>query len=229
MAELKYPKLQGAISVQDRSSKLGVWLIDHQNSEQDVQTVYNEAAKQYDNLSHKMGYVSPFTGTNILLKHLKSLEFSMDSKILDLGAGTGMCGEILYENGFTNLSAMDISEDMLEEAKKKKVYQQFIQKDLNSDSLADFQGAFDAAICVGVFFCGQANANALEKSFNMIRHGGIICFTIRTDIYDDEDSGYKKICDSLTKEGKWKMLFFDSLIIYEKLEANGYYLVLQKC
>ena len=42
--------------------------------------------------------------------------------ILDLGAGTGLCGEVLRNAGFENVDALDISSEMLEEARKKNIY-----------------------------------------------------------------------------------------------------------
>jgi ubiquinone/menaquinone biosynthesis C-methylase UbiE len=40
-------------------------------------------------------------------------------KIMDAGAGTGSVGVELGKLGYTNLHALDISQEMLDEAKKK--------------------------------------------------------------------------------------------------------------
>ena len=42
-------------------------------------------------------------------------------KIMDAGAGTGNVGVELRKLGHTNLHALDISQEMLDEAKKKKM------------------------------------------------------------------------------------------------------------
>ena len=47
-------------------------------------------------------------------------------KIIDAGAGTGLIGVELKKLGYTNLCALDISAEMLREAKKKEVYTEFI-------------------------------------------------------------------------------------------------------
>jgi len=42
-------------------------------------------------------------------------------KILDLGCGTGLVGELLKERfGFVNLVGLDVSDDLLEKVKEKK-------------------------------------------------------------------------------------------------------------
>ena len=45
--------------------------------------------------------------------------------VLDLGAGTGLCGQVLEEEGFENVDALDISREMLDEARKKNLYKNY--------------------------------------------------------------------------------------------------------
>ena len=52
-------------------------------------------------------------------------------KIMDARAGTGNVGVELSKLGYTNLHALDISQEMLNEAKKKKVYKKVICAALN--------------------------------------------------------------------------------------------------
>ena len=62
-------------------------------------------------------------------------------KIIDCGAGTGLCGVELHKLGYTNLCALDISPEMLNEARKKNVYQKFICTPLNSDQNPEVMNA----------------------------------------------------------------------------------------
>ena len=228
VSKVSYPKLHGVLSVPERSSKLGLWTIGHENSEEDVKTVYNDTAEIYEEMYAKMEYEGPSTGTGIFIEHLKRM-LSKDCNILDLGAGTGMCGEILKNEGYSSLTAVDISEQMLEEAKKKNIYREVIQKDLNRDSLEELEGVFDAVICIGVFYYGQVESSALDKVVSVMKPGGILCFSIRTDLYDNDESGYKQKCDSLDKEGKWKLISSEKKILFGKMEQLAYYLVFQRC
>ena len=45
-----------------------------------------------------------------------------DLKIIDVGAGTGLIGIELQNLGYSNLHALDISPEMLKEAKKRNIY-----------------------------------------------------------------------------------------------------------
>ena len=51
-----------------------------------------------------------------------------EMKIVDAAAGTGLIGVELNKLGYTNLCALDISPEMLDEAKKKNVYTKFLFK-----------------------------------------------------------------------------------------------------
>ena len=228
MAEVNYPKLDEVLSSAERFSKLGRWVFDHDDVIQEARAVYNDGASNYDEFVTKVGYEGPSTGTGIFIEHLKRM-LSKDCNILDLGAGTGMCGEILKNEGYSSLTAVDISEQMLEEAKKKNIYREVIQKDLNRDSLEELEGVFDAVICIGVFYYGQVESSALDKVVSVMKPGGILCFSIRTDLYDNDESGYKQKCDSLDKEGKWKLISSETNTLIGKMEQLAYYLVFQRC
>ena len=71
-----------------------------------------------------------------------------DAIILDAGAGTGMVGEALAELGYTQIVGVDISEAMLENARKKQVYQAQYQGNL--EEIINFldKESFDAIISV---------------------------------------------------------------------------------
>ena len=49
-------------------------------------------------------------------------EANKDIKILDAGAGTGIIGEMLVQQGYRNIDTLDISEEMLNLVKQRNVY-----------------------------------------------------------------------------------------------------------
>ncbi|KAI6647369.1 Methyltransferase [Oopsacas minuta] len=227
MANVDFPKLDGLLSESERSSKLVSWMVYPEETQEKVDAVYGDEAQQYEELSNKLEYQGPSTGTGIFIKFLKQM-FSKECNILDLGAGTGMCGELLKSAGYINMTAIDLSEQMLEEAKKKGIYKAVVQKDLNEDSLDEFEGQFDAVICIGVFFTGQVGPNAIDKILKVIKPGGILSFSIRTDLYDNEGTGYKDKCDLLQQQGKWKQLSSEINTLFGKMDKMGYYMTFQR-
>ena len=126
-----------------------------------------------------------------------------DARVLDAGAGTGMVGVELARLGYLDLVAMDLSAGMLEESRKKYVYQQFHQMVMGEH--LDFPDAsFDAAISVGVLTLGHAPASSLGELVRITRPGGYIVFSLRPDIY--EPGGFKERQDALKSAGRWKLV-----------------------
>ncbi|MBO1346685.1 MAG: methyltransferase domain-containing protein [Hormoscilla sp. GUM202] len=73
--------------------------------------------------------ISPIKSARALAKVLSDKEAS----ILDAGAGTGMVGEALGELGYSKITALDLSSEMLEVARKKGVYQALYQGKLEAE------------------------------------------------------------------------------------------------
>ena len=109
---------------------------------EEIKGFYDLHAQDYDIFVKKVKKVSHIIGPQELDKQLKVMKCPPDAKIADVGAGTGMPGQTMKELGYTNMTAFDISPGMLEEAKKKDVYTDFI--------LCDFgYKQFDHAISIG--------------------------------------------------------------------------------
>ena len=60
-------------------------------------------------------------------------------------------GNRLKELGYTNMAALDISDEMLLQCKERGCYNQVIQSDLNVDKLEKYEQAFDAIVAIGIF------------------------------------------------------------------------------
>ena len=84
------------------------------------------------------------------------------ARILDAGAGTGLVGKALKEMGYGSIVAMDLSEGMLEIAKKTEAYESFDQMVLG-ETLGYKTDSFDAVISVGVFTVGHVPASGLDE------------------------------------------------------------------
>ncbi|MGD1705175.1 methyltransferase domain-containing protein [Dapis sp. BLCC M229] len=57
-------------------------------------------------------YLLPKKVADFVLKYIPE-----SGKILDASSGTGLAGKVLYDYGYTNLVAIDISEEMLHKAR----------------------------------------------------------------------------------------------------------------
>ena len=166
---------------------------------QELEERYDQWSKDYDrDLSTEFEYRSPRRAAEILAAHVPR-----DARILDAGAGTGLVGEILASMGYRRMVAMDLSQGMLEEARKKGVYEDFHQM-VMGETLDYETGSFDAVVTVGVLTVGHAPASSLDELVRVTRPNGHIVFSLRPDVY--ENSGFRERQDALESQGKWQLV-----------------------
>ena len=174
------------------------WIYSSRNN-QELEERYDQWAKDYDaDLEQDFGYQGPQRTAEFFTRYVPKT-----ARILDAGAGTGLMGEILGKLGYHDLVAMDLSQGMLEEARKKDVYREFHQMVMGEplDFTTDY---FDAVISTGVLTVGHAPASSLDELVRITKPGGHIVFTLRPDVY--EDSGFKEKQTALESESKWKLV-----------------------
>ena len=166
---------------------------------QELEERYDQWSKDYDSdLSEEFDYQSPRRAAEVLAGHVPR-----DARILDAGAGTGLVGEILSSMGYQRMVAMDLSQGMLEEARKRGVYEDFHQM-VMGETLDYETGSFDAVITVGVLTVGHAPASSLDELVRVTRPNGVIVFSLRPDVY--EHNGFRERQDDLEVQGKWQLV-----------------------
>ena len=170
----------------------------------EIKEFWDLHSQDYDTFGKNIKKCSHIIGPQELTKHLKEMKCPLDAKIADIGAGTGMPGQIMKELGYTNMTAFDISPGMLEEAKKKDVYTDFILCDFNEDSMEKYHKQFDHAMSIGSFASGNLMCEALEKIAKMVKPGGLVCISFREKNLESEELGYKQKLEEMGKIGIWK-------------------------
>lgn len=172
------------------------WVYESANN-QELEERYDQWASEYDqDLDEVFAWHSPQNGADVLARLVPA-----DAAVLDAGAGTGLAGKCLADAGFTNMAAMDLSQGMLDEARKKNVYNSFHQMTLG-ETLGFETGQFDAVISIGVFTLGHAPVSSFDELVRVTKPGGYIVFSLRTDMVDD---GFQDYFAKLTDAGKWKL------------------------
>ena len=160
---------------------------------------YDQWAKDYDSdIEQDFGWLTPRKASEALARHV-----AKDAQVLDAGAGTGLVGQVLASMGYTKLLAMDFSAGMLDEARKKGIYQEF-HRMVMGEALGFGAGTFDAVVSVGVFTVGHAPASSLDELVRITRAGGHVVFSLRPDVY--LDSGFKEKQEALAAAGKWRLV-----------------------
>ena len=160
---------------------------------------YDEWSKDYDkDLTEDFGWTAPKTAADFLVKHIRP-----DSIVLDAGAGTGLVGMALAAYGFQNITGMDMSKGMLEQAGRKDVYVQLDQMTLGEPLEYD-SDTFDAVISVGVMTLGHAAPESFDELVRITKPNGFIVFTIRTDVY--LNNGFKEKQEEMAMKKFWRII-----------------------
>ena len=168
----------------------------------ELEGIYKNWASDYESdVINLAGYVGHLITSELLLNYLRNTE----STVLDAGCGTGLVGEILYKNNFRNIDGVDFSQEMLNIAHQKNIYQSLKLVDLTKK--LDYKNdSFDAIICAGTFTCGHVGPEALREMVRITKQGGYICFTVRKQEW--EASPYLQIMNDLEKNKSWRKLEF---------------------
>lgn len=174
------------------------WVYSSRN-EQELEERYDQWAEEYDaDLESDFGWLSPQRTSDTLAKYV-----AQDAAILDAGAGTGLVGQCLHNLGYRNLTAMDLSQGMLEVARQKNIYQGLDQMTMG-ETLGYATDRFDASVVVGVFTQGHAPASSLDELVRVTKPGGHIVFSLRTDTH--RESGFKEKQETLAAAGRWQLV-----------------------
>jgi ubiquinone/menaquinone biosynthesis C-methylase UbiE len=87
-----------------------------------------------------------------LLYMLEKLHFEKNLKILDCGCGKGQYVNFLYENGFKNLSGIDISDTAIDKIKKQYNSSNFIEGNICKLDKYYSNNSFDVVVCFDVLY-----------------------------------------------------------------------------
>ena len=137
-----------------------------------VQSLFEGYAEGFDDhLVHVLKYRAP----EILAEGLRRIKPEYEA-VLDLGCGTGLCGPLLRPLA-RRLEGIDLSQNMVERATARKVYDSVIQADL-VEYLSSTDRRYDAIVAADVFIY----VGALEEVFmgvsRVIETGGVFCFSV---------------------------------------------------
>ncbi|MEA5469992.1 methyltransferase domain-containing protein [Spirulina sp. 06S082] len=201
-----------AEKVSDRLS----WIYETKDN-QKLQSKYDAWSRIYDKELDRPYRISPIQSARALAQVLPDKA----ANILDAGAGTGMVGEALAEQGYTHLTAIDLSEEMLAVAREKQIYQTLHQGNLDTPLTFCEPASFDAIISVGVFTFGHAPPGALHNLNILLKLGGYFVLTVRVD-YHDENAALHKVLEELS----WTLVNQEKFTIFET--EPMYALVFQK-
>jgi predicted TPR repeat methyltransferase len=202
------PLLQRAFDIKDQT---------------ECKEVYKDWAKTYDaTMVGELHYSAPKSIAKAMDKCLNSKK----SLILDLGCGTGLVGEALSELDYHLVDGVDFSEEMLEIAKKRGVYQNLRLADLTQPTSIP-SAHYEGAICAGLFTHGHLGAGCIDEIFRTIKAGGVFAAAIREQVWNE--MGFCSKFTQMEKNQEIAILSKENMDNYDNTGANdGIYLIVQK-
>ncbi len=139
----------------------------------DSQRLYARWAKTYDTtFADATGYILHMQVAALFTEH------GGKGPVLDVGAGTGLCGAALVAQGIAPVDGTDISPEMLEVAKDKGIYRKLFTGDILK-GLDVPDGTYTGATSSGTFTTGHVGPEALNEVMRVVRPGGRITLSIK--------------------------------------------------
>jgi ubiquinone/menaquinone biosynthesis C-methylase UbiE len=149
--------------------------------------LYEDWAQHYENDVRSMGYDMPEQVAQILKDHhvVDALrgENREEYSILDAGCGDGLSGIPLRDAAgeYCDIVGSDIAHAMLDIAQQRGCYDSVAEMDLNKP-LSDYENdSLDLVTCVGTMTYVDPNGPCLDEFVRIVKPGGHIVYTNRTD------------------------------------------------
>lgn len=138
----------------------------------DSRRLYGEWANDYD---------SSFAEREDYLLHIHTAQAFATAggqgPVLDVGAGTGLCGAALSDLDVGPIDATDISAEMLDQAMRKDIYRDAIQADLTT-GVPVLPRSYSGIVSSGTFTTGHVGPDALDELLRIARHGAQFAISI---------------------------------------------------
>lgn len=145
-----------------------------------TRALYDDWSKSYDAEVARNGYATPGRCAEALAR------FSKDKTlpILDFGCGTGLSGLALKLAGFATLDGVDLSQEMLAQARAKRVYRNLDR--IEAEVPLGFQpGTYAALAAIGVIGAGAAPISVLDRLMQALDKGGLLVLSLNDHTLQD--------------------------------------------
>jgi predicted TPR repeat methyltransferase len=149
-----------------------------------VVSVFDRAAKNFDQALARLGYAAPQLLTAALADVIPFAESRLT--MLDAGCGTGLCGPLLRSSA-RRLVGVDLSAGMLAEARARNVYDELHEAELVA-FMRGHPAEYDVVISADTLVYFGALEEAMAAAAGALRPGGILAFTVEAEPADSGET-----------------------------------------
>uniref|UniRef100_A0A1I8HHF8 Methyltransf_25 domain-containing protein n=1 Tax=Macrostomum lignano TaxID=282301 RepID=A0A1I8HHF8_9PLAT len=204
--------------------RIDAFLDDRKLTQEQVADVYNRWSSTYeaDLARVPLGYNNP---KQLVDAFAKVMPPGQQCRILDVACGTGLVGERLRQLGYQRVDGIDGSEQMLETARRKGIYDG-LHCELIGDQLVKCvpPRTYDALLTTGSFCPNHLAPSCLRTPG---RAGGIVGLAIRKEFLSTDPvlCQLEPEMDKLQAEGVWQPVLREERECYYGDQAGMFYLL----
>ncbi len=110
--------------------------------------------------------------------------------VLDMGAGTGLCGVALARHEPGEIDGTDISQEMLDQAAQKDVYRKLFAGDILAGLDAP-DASYAGVVSAGTFTLGHVGPDGLDEVVRLLQPDGLAVIAVRDAHFEAEGFGAK--------------------------------------
>jgi predicted TPR repeat methyltransferase len=151
-----------------------------------VESVFDTFAASFDSRLARLSYRAPALVADMVERAGMPRSQSLD--VLDAGCGTGLCGPLLSAYA-RRLVGVDLSANMLAQARERRVYHELVKGELTS-YLREFAEAWDVIVSADTLVYFGAVDEVIEAAAKALRPGGLLVFTAE-ELEAGDDADYR--------------------------------------
>ncbi|MGH8184219.1 MAG: class I SAM-dependent DNA methyltransferase [Rhodanobacteraceae bacterium] len=179
----------------------------------DYADIYNHPGLYEQLFYQRLKCTSPAKLTELLRDAaIKAGDDPTQMRVLDVGAGNGMVGELLVQHGAARVVGVDNIEEAERAADRDRpgaydAYYVADLTDLTPELLAELQGwGFDAMTTVAALGFGDIPVDAFAAAYNLVKTDGWVAFNIKETFLDSDDtSGFSRLVKRMVHDDYLKL------------------------
>ena len=141
------------------------------SSVDDNRRLYAAWSKDYDQeFAVDMDYILPQHVAQLFVEH------GGNGPVLDVGAGTGLLGQVLYDH-CRPIDALDLSQEMLDAAAQKSIYRHLDAADVTVP-IKQLGRLYDGVVSSGTFTHGHVGSDAIDNLLPLAHDEALFCLSI---------------------------------------------------